>query len=885
MTTRNFDALFEPEAIALIGASNRAGSVGAVLARNLRDGSFAGPLFMVNPRGDEILGQRSYASIAALPRAPDLAVIATPPETVPGIVRELGARGCRAAVVITAGLTRANGLRQQVLDAAKPHLMRIIGPNCLGFLSPHIGLNASFAHLQAERGNIAFLTQSGAIATSILDWAKARGIGFSHIVSLGDMADVDFGDLLDFLALDPKTRAILLYVENVTQARKFMSAGRIAARAKPVIVVKGGRSDIGASAAASHSGAIAGADAVYDAAFRRAGMLRVGALRELFDAAETLSSGVRPRGARLTILTNGGGLGVLAADALDAFGGTLAPLGEDAKTKLDAALPANWSHANPIDILGDASGARYQAALEAVLAAREQDAVLVMNCPTGVSDSMEAAGAVLAAKGARTYPPMLACWMGDATAQAPRRRLSEAGLPNYETPDEAVRAFMQLVEYGRNQAALMETPEAVAARGLESKARARAVIEGVLAEGRTLLTAPEASEVLAAYGVPIVEAHVAATPEAAAETAARLGFPVALKILSRDITHKSDVGGVRLGLADAAAVTRAAEEMAERAARLAPTARRDGFIVQRMIARPRAHELILGAHVDRTFGPVLLFGQGGIAVEILKDRIVGLPPLNTALARGMIARTNVFKLLSGYRDRPPADLDAIARTLVALSDLIVEIPEIDELDINPLLADENGVLALDARIVARPFVGEPTRRLSIGPYPAHLAHDITLLDGAVIHLRPIRPEDETALITLGERTEAEHMRLRFHGPMKGLSHALAARLSQIDYDREMALIALEPDGAIAGVVRIAFDPNFETGEYAIIVRSDRQGRGLGRALMREALAHARSRGVPALWGDVLEENRKMIELARELGAGVERVPEGMGVVRTHFKLH
>jgi acetyltransferase len=878
MTTRNFDALFTPKAIALVGASNRPGSVGAVLARNLLEGGFSGAIMPVNPHERAIRSTLAYPSIEQLPFTPDLAVVATPAPTVPAILADLGAKGCRAAVVITAGFGPLDSpLRQAMLDAAKPHLMRVVGPNCLGFMSPGAGINASFAHLTPTAGDVAFVSQSGAIATTMLDWAVGRGIGFSHLVSVGDMGDVDFGDLLDHLALDPATRSILLYVETVTSPRKFMSAARIASRAKPVIVVKGGRSQSGAKAAQSHTGALAGSDAVYDAAFRRAGMLRVFELRELFEAAATLASGVRVGGDRLTILTNGGGLGVLAADALEQRGGRLSTLSEGAVAALDRVLPAGWSGGNPIDILGDAKGDRYQAALEILAGETGQDAILVMNCPTGVAEPGEGVDAVLAAKAA-ARAPVLSAWVGEATAAASRTRLSRAQVPAYETPDEAVAAFMQLVEHRRGQAALLETPPAGVLIPPEARDRARAVVEAALAEGRDLLTEPEAKAVLEAFQIPVVKTLTAVDAEAAARHAETLGGPVVLKILSREITHKSDVGGVRLDLHSPAAVAEAAREMLAAVAKAAPGARVDGFTVQSMIRRPGARELIAGIADDATFGPVLLFGQGGVAVEVLADRAVGLAPLNALLARDMIARTRVSRLLEAYRDRPRADIEAVVSTLVKLSELTALLPEVVELDINPLLADEQGVLALDARIVVRKPDADPFHRFAIRAYPVELEKAIVLADGASLTLRPIRPEDESALTAMIAASSESDRRLRFFGALGRPPQALAARLSQIDYDREMAFVAQEDDGALAGVGRMVSDPNFETAEFALMVRTDMQGRGIGYRLMTELNHYARSRGHQVLYGDVTADNAAMLAMAGELGAGVTPVGEARRVV-------
>lgn len=883
MTTRNFDALFAPRAIALIGASNRPGSVGAVLAHNLYAGGFAGPVLSVNPRETQIAGRPSFQSVDDLPHTPDLAVIATPAATIPDLIGTLGARGCRAAVVISAGFSQGD-LRQRMLDASRPHLLRILGPNCLGFISPVRAINASFAHLAPQRGDIAFISQSGAILTSMLDWAVERGIGFSHILSLGDMSDIDFGDALDYLALDPQTKSILLYVESITHARKFMSAARIAARVKPVIVIKAGRSAAGAHAAASHTGALAGSDAVYDAAIRRAGMLRVKEVRELFDAAAALAAGLRVHGDRLAVLTNGGGLGVLAADALEEAGGQLAGLSEATMAALDAALPPTWSRGNPVDIIGDADGARYERALQALLRSRDHDAVLVMNCPTGVADSMDAAEATIAAHAAHNVRPVLTCWMGEATAEPARRRLSAAGLSSYETPDEAVGAFMRLVNYARNQAALMETPQAVAQRPPGAPAVAKRIIDGALSEGRTLLTEPEAKALLAAYGVPTVETFIAPTPEAAATRADAIARPVALKILSPDITHKSDVGGVRLNLRDGAAVRKAAEEMLARVAQIAPDARITGFTVQEMISRPKAKELLLGVSEDQTFGPVLMFGQGGTAVEIIADRAIALPPLNSALARTLIARTRISKLLQGYRDVAPADLDAVVHAMLALSDMACDLAEITELDINPLLADQDGVLALDARVVVRKAETTAEARLAIRPYPRTLESVMQLEDGATLCVRPLRPEDEPAIVAFSKSTSPEDLRLRFHGAPREITHDIAARLTQIDYDREMALAAFEDNGAVVGVARLVFDPNIHNGEYAILVRTDAQGRGVGRRLMQALIEYARSREAQTLQGEVLAENVNMLNFVRGLGGECVRHRAEPGIVSTHFKL-
>jgi acetyltransferase len=889
MSVRNLDKMFAPRSVALIGATARPDAVGTLVLRNLLRANFKGEVMLVNPHHGTLEGRPVFRDIASLSAAPDLAVIVTPPETVPPLIAELGARGTRAAVVITAGFGElgqsGRALQRAALDAARPHLLRLVGPNCLGIMVPGAGLDATFSHLAPRAGDLALVSQSGAIITAVLDWAAPRQLGFSHLVSLGDMADVDVGDMLDYLAAEPATRAILLYVEGLKEARKFMSAARAAARAKPVLVVKVGRFAEAARAAASHTGALAGSDAVYDAAFRRAGMLRVGDMIELFDAVETLARTEPQQGERLAILTNGGGPGVLATDELIAQGGTLAKLAPATLARLDAALPRTWSGGNPVDIIGDADGRRYRDALSILLEDDGVDAILALNCPTALAEPAEAARAVIAAVAAakrdkcRIGRNVLTAWLGEHSAAPARRLFDEARLATYETPSNAVRGFMHRVNYRRHQELLMETPAARPDSFEPDSAAASSTIARALSAGRHWLNADEVGEVLAAYGIRFATPRVAGNPEAAASAAAKLGFPVALKICSPDLTHKSDVGGVVLDLESAERVRAEAAAMRQRMARH-PAARLEGFLVQPMIRRPRALELIIGLVDDPLFGPVVMFGQGGTAVELMQDTTLELPPLNDALARAQMARTRIWRLLQGYRGQPPADIGALSTVLVRLSQLAADQAEIAELDINPLLVDSAGVIGIDGRIRVAAAVNRGASRLSISPYPKDLVGLATLRDGTSLRIRPVRPEDEPLLIGLTQNMSAGDLRLRFFATMKAMSHRLAARLSQIDYDRQMALLAEPEDGSAAlGEARFAADPDNCRAEFAVAVRSDMKRRGLAKLLMTRLIEVARRRGIGALVGDVRQENAAMLGLASRLGFIRESHSDELGTVR------
>lgn len=882
MSTYRLKNLLSPRSVALVGASPRPVSVGRAVLENIRKANFAGEFGLVNPRYAEIGGMAAVTSLDKLPFVPELVVITAPSGEIPAIIDQAGRRGSAGALIVTAGLGHGPGsLEEAALQAAQRYGMRLIGPNCLGIMMPAVSLNASFSAHMPGAGNLALISQSGAIAAGMVDWAAQRGVGFSGIVSIGDQADVDIADLLDHFALDYKTRAILLYIESIKNARKFMSAARAAARVKPVVVVKSGRMAQGARAAATHTGALAGADAVYDAAFRRAGILRVSDLRELFDCAETLGRVESPSGKRLAILTNGGGIGVLAVDRLVELGGIPAPMTPETRQKLDAVLPPTWSGSNPVDIVGDADAARYARALEVLLADPGNDAILVLNVQTAIASATDIAETVTGL--VKTYreehrrwaKPVLAAWVG--ADQSIVESLSGAGIPNYPTEDDAVRGFMHLVRHREVVEELSQVPPAMPDTFAPDAASARAIVSAAMADGRKWLEPVEIKRLLEAYDIAMVPTYAAADIEQAASYARDIfaqGATVVLKILSRDIVHKSDVGGVVLNLTTPEAVRAAAADILARARKLRPEARIAGVIVQAMVVKAKARELILGLADDPTFGTVVVFGRGGTAVEIINDKALALPPLDLQLARDLIDRTRVSRLLHAYRDVPAVKQDAVAMVLVKLAQMAADIPEIRELDINPLLADETGVTAVDARIAIgtapRKFAGSGPANFAVRAYPSQWERHLELKDGWRIFVRPMRPEDEPTIHTFLRNVTPHDLRLRFFAPMKEFTHEFIARLTQIDYARAMAFIAFEEaTGDMVGVVRIHSDSIYESGEYAILLRSDLKGRGLGWALMQLIIDYARSEGLKTISGDVLQENTVMLDMCRQLGFQVK----------------
>ena len=871
MSIRHLDALFEPNSIAVFGASLRAGSVGATVWKNLTASNFKGALFAVNPKHSDLAGHAVFPRAADLPCVPDLAVICTPAASVTGLIETLAHLGTRAAIVITAGMTSAQ--KQTMQEAARPHLMRLLGPNCIGLLSPHQGLNASFSHIEAQIGELAFVSQSGALVTAMLDWANGKGIGFSHFVSLGEHVDVDFGDLLDYLASDPKTKAILLYAESIESPRKFMSAARAAARNKPVIVVKAGRSPQGQLAAASHTGALAGSDTIFDAAISRAGMLRVNTLQELFLAAETLSRFRTNTSQAMTVLTNGGGAGVMAADAAAFAGVTLAPLGQETCQKLNTVLPPNWSHANPVDIIGDAPVARYAQALKVLLDDPTTGAILFIHAPTAIVPSFDIAHALLplGKTGVGAAPRLVSCWLGDQAVAQARQIFQDGGIASYETPEQAVRAFSLLSRYRLNQVELTQAPPALAADLRPDTETVKKIVQAALASGRTLLTEPEAKAVLEACHIPVVRTvSVAALPGDAATAAQAMGFPVVLKILSNEISHKSDVGGVALSLKDESEVLLAAQTMLANVQRQKPQATIQGFTVQAMVQRQHAQELIVGSTIDSVFGPVILFGQGGTAVELLPDRAVALPPLNVLLAKALVARTRVSRLMAGWRDTPAVNEGAVHDVLIAVSQLLAEVPEIAELDINPLIANFEGAIALDARIRLSAAQPAGAQNFAILPYPSQW-EEVFIWQGRDVCLRPIRPEDEASHMVFLQALDPEDVRMRVFYSKRTMERSELARLVQIDYAREMAFIVctLGKGGETLGVVRAMADPDNIEAEFGVIVRSDLKGSGLGLLLMQKLIFYLRAQGTQKLVASVLDHNERMLKLARELGFKVQ----------------
>ncbi|KAA3630888.1 MAG: CoA-binding protein [Proteobacteria bacterium] len=885
--------VFEPASIAVIGASEGEGSVGYQILHNLIQGGYEGPLYPVNPKHETIQGLKSYPSVTAIDHPVELAVIAIPARAIPGVIRECGEYGVEAAVVLSAGFAETGkaGLAKQreIVDVARTHGIPLVGPNCLGVMRPRVGLNATFARTGARKGHVALVAQSGAFCTALLDWAESEGFGFSAVASLGATADIGFGEVLDYLAVDPETRSILLYVEGISDARTFMSGLRVAARLKPVIVVKSGRSDLGTRAAVSHTGAMVGSDRVFDAAIHRAGAVRVHSVGELLSATTILASGTRVEGPRLAIVTNGGGPGVMAADRASDLNVPLAELCQKSITRLSKVLPPFWSHSDPVDILGDADAERYGTATEIILSDPGVDGLLVLLTPQAMTYPTACAEAVIeTAKKHRK--PVLACWMGEGLVEPGRRLFTAAGIPHFRSPEAGVNAFGYLASYRRNQAALLQAPGPLSTHREPDVEGARLIIENALSERRDVLSGPESRAILRAFHVPTapsVNVSSAADALVAAET---LGLPVAMKINSPDLTHKSDVGGVRLNIREPRTVRTAYRELVDAVRNAAPDARVAGVTIEPMLERPNAREIMVGITRDAVFGPVISFGAGGTAVEVFADNQVALPPLNEYLGRELISSTRMARYLDRFRNLPRADHEALLGVLQRVSEIACALPEVLELDINPLLVDDAGVIAVDARVVVNRPSDNINRygHMAIHPYPSELVSNWQLPDGSDVVLRPIRPEDAGIEQQFVEQLSDESRYFRFMQKLQKLTPLMLARFTQIDYDREMALVAVINDGrddaAMLGVARYVTNPDKQSCEFALTVSDQRQRQGIGQQLMRRLMAVARDRGIAIMEGEVLANNRKMLSLTERLGFRMERNTDDMSVTRVRRHL-
>jgi acetyltransferase len=885
MGTLNLDKIFNPQSVAIIGASDSEGSVGYAIVKNFTRLGYAGKVYFVNLRKPEIMGQKTYPNVAAIPETVDLAMIATPAKTVPDMVEECGKAGIKGAIIVSAGFkeTGAAGkaLEEKILENAKKYGIRIVGPNCIGIIRPRVNLNATFVDKVPKSGNIAFLSQSGALGSAILDWAIHENIGFSNFVSVGSMIDVDFGDLIDYFGTDPRTKSILMYVEGITEARKFMSAARHFARTKPIIVVKSGRFSESAKAAASHTGSLSGEDAIYDAAFKRAGIVRVEEIADLFNAAEVLGTQPLPKGENLAIITNAGGPGVMTTDALIARGGKLAPLSKKTLDSLNAVLPPFWSHGNPIDVLGDAKSDRYKVAVEACLNDENVDGILIIFTQQAVSDAVGIAKNIVELVKGKAYQnkTILTSFMGFGAVQEANGILNANNIPTYSTPEQAVKTYLAMYQYQRNVELIYETPEEFTVDA-PPKRPINVILRNAAFEDREVLTEDEAKRVLKYYNFPVVKTQVANNVDEAVAYSQQMGYPVVMKILSPQIIHKSDVGGVILSIHDAAEVREAFDKLIQRATAHNPNAQIIGVTVQPMVQK-RGYEVIIGGKTDPIFGPVVLFGMGGVGVELFKDYAMGLPPLNTTLIRRMMEETKIYKLLKGYRGAPPADIHKLEQTLLLFSQLLVDFPQIKEIDINPLLINEKEACVLDARIVidkasvCKTF--EPHEHLVISPYPKKYERLWSLRNGQDVLLRPIKPEDEPMWLEMFQNFSEESIRYRFFQMLKDTPHEVRVRYCNIDYDREIAIVAeLLEEGRrkILGVSRVSTEPDGKSGEMAFIVGDKWQNLGLGTKMVDYTLDIAAGMGIENVYAIMLPDNYRALSLTKKMGFDIEYLSDG-----------
>jgi acetyltransferase len=876
------EGLLNPKVTALIGATDREGSVGQSLVKNLLLGKSERKVYFVNPKRESAMGEKCYPSLADVPEQVNLAVVATPAETVPQIVEECGQAGVGGMVIVSAGFREAGEsgrkIEEEIAAIRAKYGMRILGPNCLGVIRPGIGLNATFLRRNPEPGRIAFISQSGALGSAILDWAVSSHIGFSAFMFVGSMLDVDFGDLIDFLGEDPATRSIIIYMESVGDARRFMRAARGFARNKPIIVIKPGKYAESARAALSHTGAMAGSYEVYDAAFKRAGIVRVDEILDLFNCASVLDSRFLPAGLGIAIVTNAGGPGVIAADAVMEHGGELAQLSEKTIADLDSSLPAYWSHANPVDVLGDADVDRFAKAVSACLGDPNVDGIVVVYTPQGAASSTELAECVVAVAEER-IKPILTVWMGEDEVRAARQVFYSKNIPTYTSPEAAIKTYMYMCKYKRNLDLLYETPEELSVGLSPPSSHLKLLAKRALEEGRTLLTEDKADKFLDAFGIPRARGVLCTSVEQALSAAISIRYPVVLKIVSPDIIHKVDAGGVIIGIRSEAELREGYSKLLNSVREGSPQARIEGVYVQRMITDV-SYELILGSKKDSHFGSLILFGAGGTGVEVFRDFSTGLPPLNQILARRMMEDTKIWELLKGgLRNRPPANLRLLEEIVVKFSNLVVDFPEIAEIDINPLAICEEGIYALDSRMVLDPRAldGEdPYSHLVIMPYPVRYITPWRLKDGTEVLLRPIRPEDEPLEAALISGLSDETSRFRFFQPIRNITHEMLVRFCNIDYDREMAIIAEHTEGGKKrniGVGRLITEPGEKRAEFAVVVADDFQGKGLGTKLLDMLIGIGEDKDLESIYGIVLPDNRRMMDLCRALGFEVKYGPD------------
>jgi len=883
--------LFAPKSVAVFGASDRPDSVGQIVFQNMLQGGFKGLLYPINSKHPEVQGQRAYASIAEIAQPVELVVIATPPQSVPGILEDCGIHGVKAAVIITAGFGETGpagaALERQLVETAHRYNIRLIGPNCLGIMRPSIGLNATFNKGPADAGNIALISQSGALCTAILDWATRNDVGFSSVVSMGSSTDVDFGEILDFLVSDPNTHSILMYIEGIRNARSFMSALRAAARIKPVILVKVGRHPAGSKAAMSHTASLVGADDVFDAAISRVGVVRVETVTHLFTAARALAFGFRPAGNRLAIVTNGGGPGVMAADRASDLGLAMATLSDATVEYLNQYLPPNWPHGNPVDIIGDAQAERYYHAVKACLDDENVDGVLAILTPQAMTKPLESAKVLIDLANTNTTrhsKPLLTCWMGETQVAESRDAFTKAHLPHFRTPEPAVEVFSHLSAYYRNQKLLMQMPGPLSHHLEPDVESARLIIEGAMQGHRKVLTEMESKALLAAFHIPVARTVVAHSPNEALLIAQQLDFPVAMKVNSPDITHKSDAGGVVLNLNNAHEVRAAYQHIMDNVLRNRPNAKVDGISIEPMVVKANGRELMIGVTSDPVFGPVITFGAGGIAVEIMGDRAVALPPLNTFLVKELIRDTRIARMLDAFRNMPPANMEALEDVLLRVSEMVCELPLLKEMDINPLILDENGALAADARVVVeyRQPSADRYAHMAIYPYPTHLINQWQLADGTDLTIRPIRPEDADMEKQFVHDLSEESKYFRFMNSMQELTETMLVRFTQLDYSREMALVAVTQEQGQEielGVARYAINPDGETCEFALVVADRMQGKGLGQKLMVALMEAARSMGLSVIEGEVLNNNHSMLKMMTRLGFSIKSSEDDPSIMK------